>query len=915
MRPIVCAYLYVSVAVRLLSAGVALPVPITVPSTGFVSLALIDTNNVLVRTLTYAEPVPTGGRTFFWDGTTDLGFPATPGTYTTRAIFFSNAPAANFVMKVGTSGNPPWRLRNGTGDWGGDLGGPSTIAANSSTLMLVWSTVENYTLPGIQQIATNGNVLRSYISFYEWDGRMAGAMDDSQFFLGILNRDTERIEIARYELGTTNKLILTNLPTAAHYTLSGRWKGRWQAELDGMAITTNRIFASMALDDKLFILNREDGAILQQVTIPSPRGLAIQGDRLLVVSSNTVLKLTFDGAVVSELIHGAPLEDPYALTIEPNGTFYVSDGGAQRLDPDAVTGNHRVHVFGTNGTYLRSIGAPGGSPRSGAINRQAFGDIRSICFGPDKKLWVNENITGFQRTSRWNTNGTLEREWFQRTLTHSADLVTPGNSNELIYARGAFNDYPALTAHSVNWSDGTWAPAWSYAEPFADMFQEDVYLSNDHYHPLQDLSPGLRHPVFHYEMSEVISYNGRKYFINSDGNGDGAVLTFSETNRPKPVALVGYHRVDLITNRIVSYYDNGPNQWFTWADTDGNARMALGECTVTTTSSKLALSSRIYMARLEPDLGIRMLRPIGNGITAESILPLKQLLPNGAPVYDWSMLQDVALRQIPSFEGGDGTNHVARVGLVDIPLNVGGAAYTILDPEPAQPLDLPSLDHFWADRNWRKRIAKFDSATGKFLWAAGRRAPARAVNGEMYNVFGLSYSHDSLFAMDVLGMAWLWSKDGLYLGRLLNDAEPDQTWDAYAIHAEVQGAATLFTNALTGKLYMIVNDTGANVYEVTLPKIQAIAPAQVVLSSANAAAARAWDPDLSPPRPITLSATRVGNSVVLSWPSTAGSTPLQSATSITGAWNNVSATKTTNFGSIQTVISPAAARRFYRLGP
>src|SRR5688572_5230869 len=114
-------------AAATIAVAAIIPVPVNVNSTGFVSLALINTNGVLVRNLVYAEPVSTGTRTFFWDGTTDLGLPAGAGIYTTRAVFFTNGPKTDYVMKVGTSGNPPWRRRNLTGDWGGDLGGPSTI--------------------------------------------------------------------------------------------------------------------------------------------------------------------------------------------------------------------------------------------------------------------------------------------------------------------------------------------------------------------------------------------------------------------------------------------------------------------------------------------------------------------------------------------------------------------------------------------------------------------------------------------------------------------------------------------------------------------------------------------------------------------------------------------------------------------
>jgi hypothetical protein len=895
-------------------AAVMIPVPITTSGTGFTSVALVDSNNVLTRTLAYAEPVGVGTRQFFWDGTTDLGLPAAAGTYSTRAVFFSNAPTTRYVSNVGTSGNPPWRLHTATGDWGGDLGGPSTITANSTSLMLVWSAVENNRfLSGLQQIDTNGNIIYTYLTFYPYDGRMAGAMDDTSLFLGILNRSAQRIEIAKYELGTSNKWILTNLPTPAHYTLSGRWKNRWQAMLDGMAITSDRIFASMALDDRLFILDRATGAILQTVAIPSPRGLTIHNDRLLVVSSNFILKLTFDG-VVETTFANAPLDDPYAIAVDRSGNVYVSDGGSRRIDPEASTGNHQVHMFDSNGTHLRSIGAAGGSPRSGFINRQGFGDIRSICIGPDDKLWVNEEITGFKRTSRWSTNGVLEREWFQRKLTHFADLINPTRPNELIYAANGFDDYPALTAHTVNWTNGAWEPAWSYALPSNEMYQEDVYISNDHANALQQTQPGKRYPVIHYSPTELVTFQGRNYFLNHSGNGDGAIFTYNETNQPRPVALVGYHRVDIITNRVVSYYDSGPNRWFTWADADGNGGMEMSEFTFTVNSSKLEPSKRVWEARLETNLNIRLLRSVGSNALLESILPLKELLPNGAPVYDWSMLQDRALRQMPTFEGGDGWKQVTRVNDEWAPMTVGDDSFTLLKPSTSAQLKLPSLDHFWADRNWRKRLAKFDATTGKFLWAAGRRAPARAWNGEMYNPFGVSVSHGTAFVADVLGMIWLWSNEGLYLGRLLHDAEPGRRWDEFAIHAEIQGPVTLFTNAATEKLYMVVNDTGAHIYEVTLPSLVNLPASAIELTPSAPQQVRAWDPDERPPVPGSQLSVRLEQTdVVISWHTNAASMTLQSSTAPTGTWVNATAPRFTNGDSVQVTVPLPSPRQYYRL--
>ncbi len=165
-----------------LSASVRLPVRFTVPGKGLASLAVYDANGVLVRSLLNAQAVEAGQHTTTWDATTDLGLPVTPGTYQVKGIFFTAPPSLKYVMKVGKSGSPPWRTPDGTGDWGGNLGGPSAICANSRSLVMAWSCVEDNQITGVQQMDKDGNVQLRYFTFYPWDSRCAGAIDESNFY-------------------------------------------------------------------------------------------------------------------------------------------------------------------------------------------------------------------------------------------------------------------------------------------------------------------------------------------------------------------------------------------------------------------------------------------------------------------------------------------------------------------------------------------------------------------------------------------------------------------------------------------------------------------------------------------------------------------------------------------------------------
>ena len=107
-----------------------------------------------------------------------------------------------------------------------------------------------------------------------------------------------------------------------------------------------------------------------------------------------------------------------------------------------------------------------------------------------------------------------------------------------------------------------------------------------------------------------------------------------------------------------------------------------------------------------------------------------------------------------------------------IPQRAADALYAVVSPECVQKLDLPGIDGsgWWASRNWRKKLTKFDAKTGELWWAVGRRASAVAEPGQMYHPMSVSgISGDLIFVPDTLGPLWVWHRDGLFLGHLFKD--------------------------------------------------------------------------------------------------------------------------------------------------
>ena len=138
--------------------------------------------------------------------------------------------------------------------------------------------------------------------------------------------------------------------------------------LDGLAITAERIYASVGVNNELFIIERASGKILKQVSVPKPYGLAVSNSRLLVVSDTQVLTYTLDGEPQGVLVPSGTLTAPNALCVGTDGTVYVGDSGRIAIDIEWEGGTKQIHAFTAAGKPLRRIGKSGGAPRSGRFD-------------------------------------------------------------------------------------------------------------------------------------------------------------------------------------------------------------------------------------------------------------------------------------------------------------------------------------------------------------------------------------------------------------------------------------------------------------------------------------------------------------------------------------------------------------------
>jgi hypothetical protein len=823
--------------------GVKIPVKLTFPGAGFASVAVYNAQNELIRTLSYAKPVTGAEEAFTWDGTTDLGLPAAPGSYHVHGVFFPQPPKINYLMKVALSGNPPYLTDDDRCSWGGNLGPPMDICTNGKNLLAIFVCVESPKITGIQLMDLDGNITHRFTSFYGWDGRLACTMDDKNAYLAIIQIGAKRLFIGKYDLDKPpGGKILCDIPTVDHSSETGLWKGRWTAEVKGLALNNGRLYVPVFMDDKLFVVDSVTGKILNSVSVSSPRGVTAHDGHVFLLSGKTLVPLDADGnPAKTPLIAG--LDDPSGVAIDAKGNFYISDQGASQ----------QVKVFTPDGMALREIGIKGGRPREGVYNPAGLLNPRGLCVTPDGKVWVASAADDFQEVTAWNPDGTRDKVFYNCQIQSGQGQLTPDRS-EMLDARGYFASTPGLTAYKVDFEHGTWAPSWHIDLSHEMMFNNDVLLGNKHsMGPYTGAFDG-RQPYLAYEQGMVQGTNGKTYLVG----GDFSIWLFDPvTKKAKPASLVSTHRVTKTADgKYENGYDQGANNWLTWSDLNGDGKMSLDEVTYTENPPLLAANGRMMAWELQPDLSILFLGGIkvmeGTTPVAKWVifrLKPKQVLPTGVPVYDWADLQQEVVLQMPDFKGGGGDYKDPRTIAAEHLKLANGAVYLTATAISKAKLHMSGVDGdgWWASRNWRMSPMKFDLKTGQPAWIKlGRRAAGVAAPGEMYypgwplagSVNGIDYFPDTI------GQVWAWTDDGLFLGRLYHDDPSGNIFDANGIFVELTGS---YVYGINGKTYILTGDQGVSVHQIVEPALTPMDGGTLTLTAEQSAQVKSWDPDGPPP--------------------------------------------------------------------
>lgn len=362
------------------------------------SAGVYASDGVLVRTLWSGIVYGAGIHSGVWDGKTDEGMLAANGTYHIKVM-------SNNVQYVweGTIGN------NSDADTGRTVqrgiqrmngmaihgqyayyskgyaeGGPSGLKMKLDTpgkriQILPAGNVDQQTM----FVSTDG------INVY-WGGFDPFGNGQNFVFATAVSNDAEVIfpvygKSVKMGRGRTYPSVLDSVKSA-------------DAAISGMAVqrTGNYLFVAHEKMNKVHVLNKTTGQLVQQLSFTSPRALAVDTANFLwmIYKSGTITKtekfsVASNGTLTSTGISLSGLLYPLAMAVSPdNQTVVVLDGStSQQLKAFSNAAGTASWTYGQAGGYFTSATVTN--------DKFYFSDVRDtltnfIAFEPDGSFWVGD---------------------------------------------------------------------------------------------------------------------------------------------------------------------------------------------------------------------------------------------------------------------------------------------------------------------------------------------------------------------------------------------------------------------------------------------------------------------------------------------------------------------------------------------
>ncbi len=353
----------------------------TLPEDGEVTVTLFNDQGKIVRTLAASAARRAGENVERWDGLGDDGKPLPAGAYSWKGLYHQPIKT-KFILSAHNSGQPPYKLDDRTGGWGGDHGCPTSVSTSGDAVIMGWSMSESGW--GIIKTDLNGK--------QKWGlthNAMDLACDDSHIFVLGDNGFNGAESVKIFDLKDGRLLNWGNGKPVLDPPAGGDEKSNVAG---GVAYRDGKVYVSWTARDLIAVYDVKSGDLLQTRHAPSPARLAVRADGGIYYISDTEVHLLLgDNDSVLKSPH---FDHPRGIAVTPDDTWLVANAGALQ----------NVSVFAKDGTYVRSIGTLGGRPRVGRYDPDGMLEPGGIAVDKLNRLWVSETLDGPKRHSVWDIN-------------------------------------------------------------------------------------------------------------------------------------------------------------------------------------------------------------------------------------------------------------------------------------------------------------------------------------------------------------------------------------------------------------------------------------------------------------------------------------------------------------------------------
>ncbi len=326
---------------------------------------------------------------------------------------------------------------------------------------MVWVDLNGHRLKGVRTIGAGGGW---------WGG----------YLLATDTKPTANPVYEAYMAGADNGVLeIWGISRQSHRLYIQSFLDKPMASVEGLAIYNDLIAVSLNRTEELLFVNASSGKKWCSIEMDkAPQGLCFdkQGALFAIIGKQVVRYLLPEPS--KEMVLPKPvvvidkgLELPRRLTLDEQGNIYVSDDGICQ----------QVKVFTPDGTFLRTIGIPGGI-NIGTYDPNRMQHPLGLAITPDAHLWVAENSFTPKRVSMWSLDGKLIQAFYGPTRYGGGGNLDPRNPSRFYYA-----DIDAGMEFKLNWEKGETELSSIYYLPqkkyvsLPGLPQLPIYLNNHQY--------------------------------------------------------------------------------------------------------------------------------------------------------------------------------------------------------------------------------------------------------------------------------------------------------------------------------------------------------------------------------------------------------------------------------------------------